>query len=145
VQFIVEAVCVSSTKGVQKHAVDEVVLIPDYGIEKDAHAGKWHRQVSFLSGEDIDSMREKGLELASGAFGENIVTRGIDWSKTAAIGGKIHIGDAELEITQIGKVCHTPCAIYYAAGTCIMPERGIFARVLKGGVVRAQSCGHYDL
>jgi MOSC domain-containing protein YiiM len=144
-QFTVEAVCISNKKGVQKHTVDEVVLVENYGIKDDAHAGKWHRQVSLLAVEDINSTREKGLDLASGAFGENIVTRGIDWSKTAVVGGKISIEDAELEITQIGKVCNTPCSIYYAAGECIMTERGIFTRVLKGGIIRAHSFGHYHL
>ena len=140
--FVIEAVCISDKKGVQKHEVDEISLIKDFGIESDAHAGKWHRQVSFLAVEEIDRMKAKGLTLKPGAFGENIITRGIDWTKVL-VGGKIHIGEAELEVTQIGKECHTPCAIYYAAGECIMPEKGVFARVLKGGVIRAQHNGHY--
>jgi len=141
-KFIIEAVCLSDKRGEQKHEVDEILLIKDFGIESDAHAGKWHRQVSFLAGEEIDRMKAKGLTLKPGAFGENIVTRGIDWTKVP-VGGKIRIGDAELEVTQIGKECKTPCAIYYAAGECIMPTKGIFARVMKGGKVRAQHHGHY--
>jgi molybdopterin adenylyltransferase len=144
VKFIIEAVCISKTKGVQKHEVDEILLLKDFGIEHDAHAGKWHRQVSFLAGEEIDRMKAKGLTLAHGAFGENIVTRGIDWTKVQ-IGGKITIGGIELEVTQIGKECHTPCAIYYAAGECIMPEKGIFTKVLKGGTIHAQDSGHYHI
>ena len=142
--FVVEAVCISDKKGVQKHEVDKIILIEDFGIEHDAHAGKWHRQVSFLAGEDIDRMKKKGLSLKPGAFGENIITRGIDWTR-AKIGGKIQIGRAELEVTQIGKECHTPCAIYYTAGECIMPDKGIFAKVLQGGVIHAHNSGHYSL
>ena len=142
-EFVVEAVCISDKKGIQKHEVETVMLKKDFGIENDAHAGKWHRQVSFLAGEDIDRMKEKGLSLKPGAFGENIITRGIDWTKVK-IGGKIQISETELEVTQIGKKCHTPCAIYYAAGECIMPDRGVFAKVLKGGEIRAQYSGHYS-
>ncbi|MBN2442805.1 MAG: MOSC domain-containing protein [Spirochaetales bacterium] len=143
-KFTIEAVCISGKKGVQKYEVSEITLIKDFGIDNDAHAGKWHRQVSFLAGEEIDKMKAKGLSLKSGAFGENIVTRGIDWTKVS-VGGKIRIGDAELEVTQIGKECKTPCAIYYAAGECIMPEKGIFAKVLKGGVIHAHNSGDYHI
>ena len=143
-EFIVEAVCISSKKGIQKHEVDKVILMENYGIEHDAHAGPWHRQVSFLASEEIDRMKEKGLTLKPGDFGENIVTRGMDWDQ-AVIGGRIVIGETELEITQIGKECTTPCAIYYAAGECIMPTKGIFARVLRGGVIHAQHHGHYSV
>ncbi len=143
-KFIVEAVCVSSEKGIQKYEVDQVRLIEDFGIENDAHSGKGHRQVSLLAGEAIDEMKAEGLDLEPGAFGENLVTREIDWSD-AEIGGKIHIGEAELFITQKGKECHSHCAIYYQAGRCIMPEMGIFARVVKGGVIHAGSSGDYRL
>jgi molybdopterin adenylyltransferase len=142
-EFVVEDVCISEKKGTQKHKVDEILLIENFGIEHDAHAGKWHRQVSFLAGEEIDRMKNKGLSLKPGAFGENIITRGIDWTR-AKVGGRISIGDTELEVTQIGKECHTPCAIYYAAGECIMPDKGIFARVLHGGVIHARHSGHYS-
>jgi len=141
--FMIEAVCVSEKKGTQKHKVEKVILKKNFGIETDAHAGDWHRQVSFLAGEEIDRMKEKGLSLQPGAFGENIITRGIDWTKVK-IGGRVCIGNTELEVTQIGKECHTPCAIYYAAGECIMPDKGVFAKVLKGGEIRAQDSGHYN-
>lgn len=143
-KFTVEAVCISQKKGIQKHAVESVWLIENYGIEKDAHAGKWDRQVSLLSVEAVEIMRAEGLELNPGAFGENIVTRGIDWTE-AKVGGVIRIDGAVLEITQIGKECHDPCAIFYAAGRCVMPERGIFAKVIKGGVIHAESSGDYSL
>jgi MOSC domain-containing protein YiiM len=140
--FTVEAVCASARKGEPKHAAGAVRLVPESGVEGDAHAGSGPRQVSFLAGEDVDSLRAEGLALAHGAFGENIVTRGIDWRKSQ-IGGIVEIGDARLEITQLGKECHAPCAIYRAAGRCIMPDRGVFARVLQGGIIHAGDRGHY--
>ena len=145
--FSVESVCISAAKGTPKAAVAEIVLVAGEGvrgagIEGDAHAGSGHRQVSFLAGEDVDSLRAEGLTLTAGAFGENIVTRGIDWT-SVKIGGRIEIGAAELEVTQIGKDCHAPCAIYRAAGRCIMPDRGVFARVVKGGTIHAGHRGHY--
>ncbi|MDD8012442.1 MAG: MOSC domain-containing protein [Acidobacteriota bacterium] len=143
-KFKVEAVCLAAEKGVQKHEVPEITLRADHGIVGDAHAGPWHRQVSLLAEEDVDTMRAKGLELAAGAFGENIVTRGVDWSQ-ARVGETIQIGDVLLEITQIGKECHNHCAIYAAVGDCIMPRQGIFARVLKGGTIHAQSSGDHRL
>ena len=143
-KFTVESVNVSATKGVQKHEVPEIACRVDHGIEGDAHAGPWHRQVSLLAGEAVDMMKAKGLDLAAGAFGENIVTRGVDWSQ-ARVGERITIGNVELEITQIGKECHSRCAIYYAAGDCVMPRQGIFAKVLKGGTIHAESSGNYDI
>jgi len=143
IEFTVESVNLSEKKGVQKKQVPQVELVVDHGIKGDAHAGNWHRQVSFLAGEDVDFMKAKGLELKHGAFGENIVTRGIEWSKVQ-VGGQVVIGDSLLEITQIGKECHDRCAIYYAAGDCIMPTRGVFAKVLKGGRVHAEDSGYYS-
>jgi len=142
-KFEVEAVCISEKKGEQKRSVKKADLVLDFGIKGDAHAGNWHRQVSLLAAEDIEEMEAEGFDLAPGDFAENIVTRGMDWSQ-ADVGGKIIIGKTELEITQLGKECHTPCAIYYKAGRCIMPERGIFAKVTKGGAIRAGSRGHYS-
>ena len=141
-RFRVEAVCVSREKGTPKAAVEEIALVVDAGISGDAHAGGGRRQVSFLAGEDVDGLRAEGLTLAAGAFGENIVTRGIDWTR-AAVGGRIEVGGAEFELTQLGKECHTPCAIFRAAGRCIMPDRGVFARVVKGGTIHAGDHGHY--
>ncbi|MFQ5957350.1 MAG: MOSC domain-containing protein [Candidatus Brocadiales bacterium] len=132
----VVAVCISEKKGIQKEDVGEVRLIEDYGIERDAHAGPGHRQVSLLALESADVMREKGLDLDSGDFGENIVTEGLNL-KLLRLGTRLKVGkNALLEITQIGKECHDRCAIYYKAGDCIMPREGIFSRVLTGGVVR---------
>ena len=144
VEFTVESVNVSDKKGVQKHEVEEIELVVDLGIKGDAHAGKWHRQVSFLAGEKVDIMKAKGLDLKPGAFGENIVTRGIDWAKMQ-VGGMIHINGLVLELTQIGKECHDKCAIYYSAGECIMPTQGIFAKVIKGGKIRAEDRGYYSI
>ncbi len=140
----IESVNIAAAKGVQKHEVPEIVLRENYGIEGDAHAGAWHRQVSLLASEAIDAMKAKGLPLAPGAFGENIVTRGVDWSR-AKVEEIIVIGTVKLQITQIGKECHSRCAIYYAAGECIMPSQGIFAKVLKGGKINAQSSGDYSI
>lgn len=143
-KFKVESVSIAAVKGVQKHEVPEIICRENFGIEGDAHAGAWHRQVSLLAGEAVDAMKANGLDLAPGAFGENIVTRGVDWSR-AKIGKRITIGAVELQITQIGKECHSRCAIYYAAGECIMPSQGIFAKVLKGGKIHAQSSGDYRI
>ena len=131
------AVCTSSEKHVQKEAVNEVTLVVEKGVEGDAHYGFGHRQVSLLADESVDKMREKGLEdLKPGAFGENIVTRGIDLL-TLDIGDRLKVGsDVLLEVTQIGKECVDRCAIYYAAGDCIMPREGIFVRVIVGGKVK---------
>ena len=143
-KFKVESVNIAAAKGMQKHEVPEIVLRENFGIEGDAHAGAWHRQVSLLAGEAIDAMKAKGLTLAPGAFGENIVTRGVDWTQVK-VGDMIVIGAVELQITQIGKECHSRCAIYYAASECIMPQQGIFAKVLKGGKINAQSSGDYRI
>lgn len=134
----VEAVCISDRKGVVKKAVSQVELQAQWGIESDAHAGKWHRQVSLLAGESIDQVKEILPELEQGAFAENIITRGLDLA-TLPLGSRLRIGaTAELEITQIGKECHNNgCAIKRATGDCIMPREGIFARVVTGGTVTA--------
>lgn len=132
----VVAVCVSEKKGTQKEDVGEVKLIKDYGVEGDAHAGPGHRQVSLLALESANVMKEKGLDIDSGDFGENIVTEGLDL-KRLRLGTRLKVGkDALLEITQIGKKCHDRCAIYYTAGDCIMPREGIFGVVQAGGIVR---------
>jgi molybdenum cofactor synthesis domain-containing protein len=130
------AVCVSVKKGEQKHAVDRVRMVADHGLDGDAHAGGWHRQVSLLASSDIDTMRARGLDLEPGDFGENVVLDGFDLGGLG-IGSRLEVADAELEITQIGKVCHSRCAIYYQAGDCIMPREGVFARVVRGGEVAA--------
>lgn len=130
------AVCISEKKGVQKHPVDEIRLVEDWGIEGDAHAGKWHRQVSLLSFEKIEAFRARGAEVDFGAFGENLVVEGFDLSKIP-VGTRFRIGEAILELTQIGKECHSHCEIYKVMGDCIMPREGVFTRVLRGGTVKA--------
>ena len=130
------AVCISEKKGTQKVEVPEIKLVPDWGIEGDAHAGKWHRQVSLLALEKIDEFRSRGASVENGAFGENIIIEGFDL-KTIPVGTRFRIGDALLELTQIGKECHTHCAIYHQVGDCIMPREGVFTEVIEGGTVRA--------
>jgi MOSC domain-containing protein YiiM len=132
------SIAVSKKKGTRKRPVEEAFVSKDHGLQGDAHAGKWHRQVSFLSSESIEKARLQGLDVTFGDFAENIATTGIDW-KTLPIGTRIKLGDTVLvEITQIGKECHNKCAIYYKAGDCIMPREGVFARVLAEGKIR---CG----
>lgn len=132
----VVAVCVSETRGVAKTAVAEIDLLVERGVRGDAHAGDGHRQVSLLADESAERMRARGVPVGPGAFGENILTRGIA-VHTLPVGARLRIGaEILLEVTQIGKVCHDPCAIYAAVGECIMPTEGIFARVLRGGRVR---------
>ncbi len=131
------SIAVSKKKGTRKAPVDSVRIIEDHGIAEDAHAGPWHRQVSFLASESIQESRSRGLDVTFGDFAENIATEGIDW-KTVPIGTRLRLGDSVIvEVTQIGKECHKKCAIYYQAGDCIMPREGVFARVLKGGAIRS--------
>ncbi len=131
------AISVSKRKGIPKTNVHSVHLIENFGLEGDVHGGNWHRQVSFLALESIDSMREKGLpHLRPGAFAENITTEFIDIPHLS-VGARVRIGpDAELEITQIGKECHDKCAIFFKVGDCVMPREGIFAKVIAGGDIR---------
>ena len=129
------ALCISEKKGTLKTEINEANFIDDFGIENDAHAGKWHRQVSLLEFNKIDEFRKKGANVDFGAFGENIVLEGIELH-TLPIGQLIKIGDVLLEVTQIGKKCHDKCQIYYQVGECIMPKNGIFTKVLKGGKVK---------
>ena len=130
------AVCISEKKGTQKTEVPSIKLVPEWGIEGDAHAGKWHRQVSLLALEKIEAFRERGADVDFGAFGENIIAEGFDF-RSLPIGTRFRIGDALLELTQIGKECHTHCAIYHQVGDCIMPREGVFTIVLEGGTVKA--------
>ncbi len=130
------AVCISEKKGTQKTEVPSVKLVPDHGIEGDAHAGKWHRQVSLLALEKIEAFRAKGADVDYGAFGENIIAEGFDF-RSLPVGTRFRIGDALLELTQIGKECHSHCAIYHQVGDCIMPREGVFTVVLEGGTVKA--------
>lgn len=132
----VVSVNVSDRKGVRKTPTDSVSLVLDRGIEGDAHAGDWHRQVSLLAQESIDKMVEKGLDVTSGDFGENVTMTGIDLP-ALPLGTTLKVGDGVvLEISQIGKVCHTRCAIYYQAGDCVMPREGIFGVVREAGDIK---------
>jgi len=128
---------ISANKGERKKAVDSAVLTENYGIESDAHAsGEWHRQISLLATESIKKMQDKGLDVGPGDFAENFTTVGIDLV-SLPVGTKIAIGeDIEMEVSQIGKVCHNRCAIYHQAGDCVMPKEGIFTKVLKGGTAK---------
>lgn len=130
----VVAVCISKNKGERKTPVASVDLIENHGVSGDAHAGEWHRQVSLLAMESIAKMQALGLDVTTGDFAENITTSGIDLP-ALPVGTRLAIGDTLLEVTQIGKECHTRCAIYHQAGDCVMPKEGIFARVLRGGTV----------
>lgn len=132
----VVAISISKKKGIPKTNVKSAKLIENFGIEGDIHAGNWHRQVSFLALESIDKMREKGLpNLRPGAFAENITTEFLELPKLE-IGTRMKIGkEAELEITQIGKECHSKCAIFIKVGDCVMPREGIFAKVIRGGEI----------
>ncbi|AEF94505.1 MOSC domain containing protein [Desulfotomaculum nigrificans CO-1-SRB] len=130
------AVCTSPRKGMRKKNVGEGTLIVNHGFEGDAHVGNWHRQVSLLAMESIEKMRQMGLNVGPGDFAENLTTEGIDLV-SLPVGTKLKIGDSALgEVTQIGKECHTRCAIYYQAGDCVMPKEGIFIKVLQGGKVK---------
>jgi len=137
VRGTIAGVCTSSKKSVRKKNAGSGVLIENYGLEGDAHGNaETHRQISLLAIESIKKMQDMGLKVGIGDFAENLATEGIDLL-SLPIGSKIKVGaEVILEITQHGKVCHTPCAIYYQAGMCIMPQEGIFARVLHGGTVK---------
>jgi len=128
---------ISDKKGVRKKPVESVVIKENYGIEGDAHASeKWHRQISLLALESIEKMQAMGLKVGPGDFAENITTQGIDLP-VLPIGTRMTIGnEVEVEVSQIGKVCHTRCAIYHQAGDCVMPKEGIFVKVLEGGTIK---------
>ena len=131
------AVNVSEGKGTKKANIQSCMLLKDFGLEGDAHAGPWHRQVSLLANESIGKMRAKGLDVGYGDFAENITTQGVDLVGLP-IGTMIRVGETVLlRVTQIGKVCHDRCAIYYQVGDCVMPREGIFAEVVNEGKVRA--------
>ncbi len=131
----VVSINISKHKGTRKAPIDRVEVLKDHGLTGDAHAGPWHRQISFLASESIQSARQKGLHVDSGDFAENITTEGIDW-KQIPVGARLKLGEHVIvEITQIGKECHNKCAIYYQAGDCIMPKEGIFGKVIEGGVI----------
>ena len=129
------AICISEKRGTQKHVIPKATLIENFGIENDAHAGKWHRQVSLLAVEKIEAFRAKGAMVEYGAFGENLIIEGFDL-RAIPVGTKIKVGNTLLKLTQIGKECHSHCAIYHQVGDCIMPREGVFAEVLQGGEIQ---------
>ena len=131
----VVAVNISEKKGIRKHEMPYIDLLPHHGIVGDAHAGDWHRQVSLLAEESIDTMRAMGLNLTAGAFAENINTVGIEL-KTLPVGTLLQVGPSVLRVTQIGKECHNDCAIKKATGKCVMPTEGIFCEVVIPGRVQ---------
>lgn len=132
------SIALSTKKGTRKSRVEKVNILKDHGLEGDAHAGKWHRQVSFLASESIERANQQGLDVTFGDFAENIATTGIEW-KDLDPGTRVRLGrSVVVEVTQIGKKCHKKCAIYYKAGDCIMPKEGVFGRVITGGTI---SCG----
>ena len=135
------AVCISKEKGTQKYRIPEGEFIEEWGLKDDAHAGKWHRQVSLLSYEKIEEFRKKGADIELGAFGENLivsgenlVVEGFDFPNLP-VGTRFRCNDVVLEMTQIGKKCHQGCAIFQKMGDCIMPREGVFTRVLHGGII----------
>lgn len=132
---IIHAICISDIRGIQKSEVPSIELRPNHGLVGDAHAGNWHRQVSLLSYEKIQAFREQGADIAFGAFGENLVVEGFDFA-SLPVGSLFRCGTVLLELTQVGKECHSHCAIYQVMGDCIMPREGVFARVLEGGTLR---------
>lgn len=129
------AVCRSSKRG-PKNPVERARVLEGLGLEGDAHAGAWHRQVSLLAQESVARLLARGVRVGPGAFGENILTEGIDL-KSLRKGQRLRVGTILLEITQIGKECHSPCVIFQQAGECVMPTDGIFARAIAGGEISA--------
>ena len=142
--FEILSINISEKTGVQKKPMERALLKSNHGIVGDAHAGPWHRQVSLLADEDIETMRGKGIDLNSGDFAENITTRGVALSDLP-VGTRLNLGECEIEVTQIGKECHHGCAIFQVVGDCVMPRKGIFARVIKGGTISRDSRCYYDI
>ncbi|BCL61133.1 hypothetical protein DGMP_18260 [Desulfomarina profundi] len=128
----IKAISISDRKGMRKKNIDSSTLIENFGLKNDAHGGKWHRQVSFLAQESINFMREKGLDVVAGNFAENITTEGINLVGLQ-VGSHLTMGECEIIISQLGKICHNRCAIYHQAGDCVMPREGIFGVVTRGG------------
>lgn len=130
----IRAVCISPAKGTQKKNIESCEIIENHGLKGDAHAGNWHRQVSLLAYEKIEAFKQRGAEVEDGAFGENLVVEGFDL-RTLPIGTRFICNDVILELTQIGKECHSGCEIYKRMGDCIMPREGVFTKVIHGGTI----------
>jgi MOSC domain-containing protein YiiM len=142
--FKILSINISDKKGERKIPIAEAVLKPNSGIEGDAHAGNWHRQGFLLAPEDVEEMIKKGGKVSYGDFAENITTEGIDLANLP-LGTILCLGDAVLEVTQIGKECHEHCAIFRQVGDCVMPRKGIFTRVIKGGRINNESNCCYNI
>ncbi|HAG42892.1 MAG TPA: molybdenum cofactor biosynthesis protein [Clostridium sp.] len=134
---IIKGICISEKRGTKKREIEEANFIENWGIEEDAHAGNWHRQVSLLSFDKIEAFREKGANVSLGDFGENLIVEGFDF-RSLPVGTRLHCGEVVLEMTQIGKECHSHCQIYKTMGDCIMPREGVFAKVLYGGKMKLE-------
>lgn len=132
---IVKAICISDRRGIEKRSIPEGHFLVDFGIEGDAHGGNWHRQVSLLSYDKVKAFNERGANVDDGAFGENLVVEGLDF-RAMPVGTRLKCGSVELEMTQIGKECHSHCAIFKRMGECIMPREGVFAKVRREGIIR---------
>lgn len=130
------AVCTSEKKGQRKKNVGQAEIRENWGLVGDAHAGNWHRQISLLAMESIDKMNAAGLTVGPGDFAENLTVHGLGLMNQYAVGTRFRIGETEVELTQIGKLCHTKCEIFRLAGDCVMPREGVFVKVLKPGTVR---------
>jgi len=141
-KFRILSLNISEKKGIQKTPVDSLELRVDHGILGDAHAGNWHRQISLLANEDVETMQGKGMKIGYGDFAENITTEGVDLS-TLPPGTRLFLGECEVEVTQVGKECHQNCAIFHTVGDCVMPRKGIFVKVLKGGTIDRDSDCYY--
>lgn len=131
---VIKGICISEKRGTQKSEVPCAELVKDWGIKEDAHVGHWHRQVSLLSYDKIEEFRKRGAQVEFGAFGENLIVEGYDF-RNLPVGTRFTCGDAVLEMTQIGKECHSHCQIYKTMGDCIMPREGVFAKVIEGGKI----------
>jgi MOSC domain-containing protein YiiM len=142
--FRIVSINISDKKGEKKIPLPEAVLKENFGIEGDAHGGDWHRQVSMLAREDIEEMIKKGAKVTYGDFAENITTEGIDLANLP-LGTILNLGEAVLTVTQIGKECHEHCAIFRQIGDCVMPRKGIFTRVIKGGRISNESNCYYNI
>lgn len=133
---VIRGICISKKRGTAKYPVETAKIVPDWGIEEDAHGGKWHRQISLLALEKIEDFRKKGADVDYGAFGENLIVEGFDL-RSLPVDSEVKIGDTvKLKVTQIGKECHSHCEIYHRMGDCIMPREGIFAEVIEGGMIK---------
>lgn len=131
----IRAICISEARGTEKYEIEEAEFVEDWGIKGDAHAGHWHRQISLLSANQVDAFNAKGAGVKPGAFGENLLVEGFDF-KSMPVGTRFTCGSVVLEMTQIGKECHSHCQIFKRMGECIMPHQGVFAKVISGGVIR---------